>query len=92
MDIDEIKRIRELCRAIIDLAVQDLKRVTECESLKESVKRNRESAEAFFKTEWADDIIEAAGYNFNGRELLRAAKQSNKVFNRNHLYTPEPND
>ena len=91
MDIDEIERIRELCRAIIDLAVQDLKRVTECGALKEAVERNRESAEAFFKTEWADDIIEAAGYNFNGRELLRAAKQSNKVFNRNHLYTPEPN-
>ena len=91
MDIDEIECIRELCKTIIDLAVKDLKRVTECESLKEAVARNKESAEAFFKTEWADDIIKAAGYNFNGRELLRAAKQSNKVFNRNHLYTPEPN-
>lgn len=91
MDIDEIERIRELCKTIIDLVVKDLKRVTTCESLKESVERNRESAEAFFKTEWADEIIEAAGYKFNGRELLRAAKQSNIVFNRNHIYTPEPN-
>lgn len=91
MDIDEIERIRELCRAIIDLAVRDLKRVTTCESLKETVERNRESAEAFFKTEWADDIIEAAGYNFNGRELLRAAKQSRIAFKQSKIYTPEPN-
>ncbi len=92
MDIDEIERIRELCRSIIDLAVQDLKRVTRCESLKEIVERNREDAVAFFNTEWADDIIDAAGYNFNGRELLRAAKQSNIAFTQNKIYTQEPND
>lgn len=77
MDIDEMERMRELCRAIIDLAVKDLKHVTTCEALKKAVERNREDAETFFKTEWADDIIEAAGYNFNGRDILRAAKQSN---------------
>ena len=91
MDIDEIERIRELCRSIIDLAVKDLKRVTNYEPLMAVVERNREEAVAFFRTEWADDIIEAAGYNFNGRDILRAAKQSNIAFNHNKIYTPEPN-
>lgn len=87
MDIDEIDRLRELCRAIIDLAVKDLKHVTTCEALKEAVERNRESAEAFFKTEWADDIIEAVGYSFNGRDILRAAKQSNIAFKKQNIHT-----
>lgn len=91
MDIDEMERIRELCRAIIDLAVRDLKRTTNSEKQKKAVERNRESAETFFKTQWADDIIEAAGYKFNGRELLRAAKQSRIAFKQNKIYTPRPN-
>lgn len=79
MDIDEIELIRELCKSIIACAVEDIKRKTESKSeiVRATIERNRKDAEEFLRTRWADDIIEAAGYQITGRDLLLAAKQSN---------------
>lgn len=75
---DDIACIRELCKAIIRIAVEDYKKfVLDKKSLHitglvgwfERYGGVKKELLDFFNSEWCNDILEHAGYQINGSEL-----------------------
>lgn len=67
--IEDVEAVKRLCNGILLCAVKDIKN-------KMVAEKNKKDAIAFLLSEWGSDIIEAAGYDMSGRDIIQAVKQS----------------